>query len=72
MDRVEATREPRLVPIIIGWAAHGIGWAVHAPSKDEAVQKYWERIALYQIVDERPYWNAHRERRGKPLYGEAW
>ncbi len=50
-------REPLLVPVKNGWAAHGLGWAVHAPTEEEAIQKYREREALYAEVDARPYWN---------------
>lgn len=45
--------EPMLLPIKNGWSAHGIGWAVHSSTKDEAVEKYWKRVALYREVDRR-------------------
>lgn len=39
-----------------GWAAHGNGWAVHAPTKEEAVAKYNERIGFYEDLKNRPFW----------------
>ena len=35
------------------WAAYGLGWAVHADTREDAVRAYWERVALYREVDAR-------------------
>ncbi len=32
-------REPILRPTCNGWAAHGTGWAVHAPTRAEAIER---------------------------------
>jgi len=50
-------REPILLPVKVGWAAHGLGWAVHAPTREAVIQKYRERERLYAEVEARGYWN---------------
>jgi len=35
-------KEPCLMEIRHGWAAIGDGWAVHAPTKEEALKQYAE------------------------------
>lgn len=48
------TVDPILQPIYGGrWAAHGIGWAVHADTRTAAIEAYWARVALYREVDAR-------------------
>ncbi len=34
-----------------GWAARGNGWAVHAPTEEEAINKYTEREKYYKWLD---------------------
>ncbi len=46
--------EPVLQQVYAGrWAAHGIGWAIHADTREEAIRAYWARVALYREVDAR-------------------
>ena len=51
--------EPRLTEIKGGWAAYGDGWAVHAPTREEAIKQFreaelrHERIAKQPMVYER-------------------
>lgn len=52
--RDELNIEPILQPIYGGrWAAHGLGWAVHADTQEAAIRAYWERVALYRAVEAR-------------------
>jgi hypothetical protein len=54
--------EPILTPIKNGWAARGLGWAVHGRSKEEAVEKYYEAEARHREIDQRPFWfERHRQ-----------
>lgn len=46
--------KPKLTKIVNGWAAHGSGWAVHAPTKDKAIKKYHERKSFYAELLKRP------------------
>jgi hypothetical protein len=46
--------EPRLEQIVGGWAARGRGWAVHAPTKEEALKRYAETQERYTRIDARP------------------
>ena len=48
--------EPILVQIKSGWAARGNGWAVHAPTKEEAISKYKQRKQFYSEILSRPLW----------------
>lgn len=45
--------EPRLSPIKAGWSAHGVGWAVHGATREEAIRKYLEAERLHRQIDER-------------------
>lgn len=48
--------EPRLYQIYGGrWAAAGIGWAVHADTREQAIEKYWQAVEKHKEVDARPY-----------------
>lgn len=58
---VEFASEPILLPVKIGWSAHGDGWAVHAPTREEVIQRFRERIALYHQIDRRSYSNVLRD-----------
>lgn len=51
--------EPRLERIHAGWAAHGDGWVVHAPTKEQAIKKYVERKAFREALGRRPFWYAN-------------
>ena len=46
--------EPRLTPIRNGWAARGDGWAVHAPSREQALRKFEEAERHHEEIDARP------------------
>jgi len=46
--------EPILVLIKNGWAARGDGWAVHAPSQEEATRKFREAERRHQEIEARP------------------
>lgn len=46
--------EPLLTPIKNGWAARGDGWAVHAPTRGEAIQKFREAEAKHEEIMARP------------------
>ncbi len=46
--------EPTLIPIKSGWAARGDGWAVHAPSREEATRKYEEAERRHKEIAARP------------------
>ncbi len=47
---------PDLAPIKNGWAAHGDGWAVHAPTPEEAIQKFLEAEQRHREIDKLPFW----------------
>ena len=40
----------RVAPIKNGWAAFGDGWAVHAPTQEEALARYWQAILKHQEI----------------------
>jgi hypothetical protein len=46
--------EPKLVPIRTGWAALGDGWAVHAPSQEEARRRFEEAERRHREIEARP------------------
>jgi hypothetical protein len=43
-----------ITPIKNGWAAFGDGWAVHGATQQEALARYWERVAKYQEIAAHP------------------
>lgn len=45
-------QEPLLRPINNGWLARGDQWAVIAPTREGAVQRYQQRCLFYQALDE--------------------
>ncbi len=47
-------KEPKLVEIKHGWAAIGDDWAVHAPTKEEALQRYVEAHQRHAEIEARP------------------
>ncbi|NLJ38974.1 MAG: hypothetical protein GX432_09470 [Candidatus Atribacteria bacterium] len=53
--------EPRLIKIVAGWSAHGDGWAVHASTKEAAIQKFKERKKFYEELKGRPFWYENPE-----------
>lgn len=53
---MNGTSEPELRPIKGGWAASGNGWAVHALTREEAIQKFKEAERQHEVIDSRPYW----------------
>ena len=52
----QETKKPALTPIKNGWAAHGDGWAVHAPTPEEAIQKFLEAEERHREIDKLPFW----------------
>jgi hypothetical protein len=44
---------PHLTPIKNGWAAVGHGWAVFAPSRDEALNRYEQAERKHDEIRER-------------------
>ncbi len=56
MNIYQETRKPALTPIKNGWAAHGDGWAVHAPTPEEAIQKFIEAEQRHREIDMLPFW----------------
>lgn len=47
--------QPTLTQIKNGWAAIGDGWAVHAPTKDEALRKYESAERRHEEIERQPY-----------------
>lgn len=45
---------PLIEEIKSGWAAKGDGWAVHAPTKEDAIKKYKEREKYYDWLATQP------------------
>ena len=45
---------PRMEPVKGGWAARGDGWAVHAPTRDEALQRFQEAKKRHEMIEQRP------------------
>jgi len=56
VEQKHENKEPTLMPIKNGWAAHGDGWAVHGHTREEALQKFREAECRHQEIDERPLW----------------
>jgi hypothetical protein len=56
MNAPHTTPDPILRTIKNGWAAYGDGWAVHAPTREEAIQKYWEAVERHRLIESLPYW----------------
>lgn len=46
--------QPKLQQIKNGWAAIGQGWAVHAPTQEEALRKFEEAERKHQEIAARP------------------
>ena len=53
--------EPTLTKIKAGWSAKGAGWAVHGPTREEALKRYREAEALHRVIMERDEKAAIRE-----------
>ncbi len=56
MNQYNEANNPDLAPIKNGWAAHGDGWAVHAPTPEEAIQKFLEAEQRHREIDKLPFW----------------
>ena len=56
-----------------GWAAHGDGWAVHAPTRDEAILRFAEAERRHERIAKQPpfYEQETFYERRKPLAGDA-
>jgi hypothetical protein len=44
----------RFKKFVDGWAAFGEGWAVHAPTKEQVLKDYEERVKFYKELSKRP------------------
>ena len=44
---------PRLERISGGWAARGDGWAVHALTKEGALERFWNAVRVHEQIDGR-------------------
>lgn len=42
--------DPILKPVFNGWTASGQGWAVHAPTREEAIEKFRQAEKQHQEV----------------------
>lgn len=49
-----STRPKKVEKIANGWAVFGDGWAVHAPTKESALQAYEDRVKFYRELAKRP------------------
>ena len=56
-----STNQIKLNRVKGGWAAHGEGWAVHAPTQEEARAKHKERVAFYRELATKPFWYENPE-----------
>jgi endonuclease YncB( thermonuclease family) len=56
MNYYKEKQELALTPIKNGWAAHGDGWAVHASTPEEAIQKFLEAEQRHKEIDKLPFW----------------
>ena len=56
MKEQQEVREPTLVQIYDGWAAHGNGWAVHGTTKEEALENYWKAEQRRREILAMPPW----------------
>ena len=45
---------PVLYPIKNGWAAQGRGWAVHASTREEALQKFEKAQKEHEEIEHQP------------------
>ncbi len=46
--------EPRLMEIKDGWAARGEGWAVHAPTREEAIHRFRKAELRHEKIRQQP------------------
>ena len=44
---------PRVEPIKNGWAARGEGWAVHAPTRQEALERFRVAKERHEVIEKR-------------------
>ena len=56
MEEQQETREPTVVQIYEGWAAHGDGWAVHGATQEEAIENYWKAVQRHKEILALPPW----------------
>ncbi len=61
MEQQQESKEPVLAPIKNGWAALGKGWAVHARTPEEAIEKFREAEQRHSEIDARPLLNEQQE-----------
>ena len=54
VSEVKVMAEPNLVKIKVGWAAKGDGWAVHAATREEAIQRFHEAERLHEQIRKQP------------------
>lgn len=58
---ITEAQKPTLTPIKNGWAAHGDGWAVHALTPEEAIQKFLKAEKKHKEIDKLPFWHEQQE-----------
>lgn len=46
--------QPKLRRIKNGWSAHGDGWAVHAPTEQEALERFRDAEERHAAIASRP------------------
>ena len=56
MEEQQEKREPTLIQIYKGWAAHGDGWAVHGTTREEAIENYWKAEQRHREILAMPPW----------------
>ena len=61
MQEQKETREPVLVQLYNGWAAHGDGWAVHGATREEAIENYWQAEERHREILAMPPWHEQAE-----------
>jgi len=65
MEEQPETREPTLVQIYDGWAAHGNGWAVHGTTREEALENYRKAEQRRREILALPPWHKQVEMQSK-------
>lgn len=58
--------KPTLTKIKSGWAARGDGWAVHAPTQEEALKLYEEAERRHEVIMKREDRHGKERRQNDP------
>ena len=73
MDESNQGEYPIVEGIKAGWAARGKGWAVHAPTKEDAIKKYHERVKYHEWLKTQPYeWERKTRQRPSLIVTGEW